>query len=369
MRANYPYLEDHGEGRIYVRRHGRRVRIQELLTSPDFPRAYVEAMDALEHPKGAKHRSAFRAAPAGTLGWLAGQYFGSARFTKLDPRSQATRRDAIEGCLREPVKPSSRDTMASFPIARLTAAVVMMLMDRKAGKPGAANNRKKYLSAMFGWAVKHHHMKSNPARDAERERYASDGFHAWTIEEVHQFEVRHPIGTKARLALALLLFTGSRGGDMVTFGRQHVRDGVLRFVPHKTSYKRKVLSEKPVLAELAAVIAASPCGDLTFLVTDYGKPFTASGFRNWFRDRCNEAGLTHCTAHGLKKAGATLAAEAGATDRQMMALFDWTTASQANAYTAAANRRKLAGEAGRLLAGQFGKTAIAPYDDKLLKTK
>jgi integrase len=127
-------------------------------------------------------------------------------------------------------------------------------MDRKVDKPGAANNRKKYLSAMFGWAVRQRIMRANPARDAERASYATDGFHTWTVDEVRQFEARHPIGTKARLALALLLFTGARRGDMVTFGRQHVKDGVLRYVPRKTRHKRVTVSEKPLLPELADVI-------------------------------------------------------------------------------------------------------------------
>lgn len=109
-------------------------------------------------------------------------------------------------------------------------------------------------------------------------------------------------------------------------------------------------SEKPILPVLADVIARSPTGDLTYLVTEYGKAFTAAGFGNWFRERCDEAGLPDCSAHGLRKAGATIAAENGATDRQLMALYDWTSEKQANVYTAAANRKRLAGQAAQLLA-------------------
>jgi integrase len=216
---------------------------------------------------------------------------------------------------------------------------------------------------MFGWAVRQRLMKANPARDAERASYAAEGFHTWTVDEVRQFEERHPVGTKARLALALLLFTGSRRGDVVTFGRQHVKDGTLRFVPRKTRYKRMIASEKPILPELATILAAGPTGDLTFLVTEYGKPFTAAGFGGWFRERCDEAGLPHCTAHGLRKAGATLAAEGGATDRQLMAMFDWTSASQATVYTAAATASALPREGSNILAVRFGQSG--PPDDKV----
>jgi integrase len=149
-----------------------------------------------------------------------------------------------------------------------------------------------------------HYMKANPARDAERVSCATTaGFHTWTVEEVRQFEERQPIGSKARLTLALLLFTGARRGDAVTLGRQHVRDGVLKYILRKTRYKRMTASEKPLLPVLAEIIDASRTGDLTFLVNDYGQAFSAAGFGNWFRKRCNEAGLPHCSAHGLRKVG------------------------------------------------------------------
>jgi integrase len=138
--------------------------------------------------------------------------------------------------------------------------------------------------------------------------------------------------------------TGARRGDAVTFGRQHIKGGVLRYVPRKTRYKRMAVAEKPILPVLADIIAKSATGDLTLLVTEYGKPFTSARFGGWFRKRCDEAGLRHCTPHGLRKAGATLAAEAGATDRQLMAMFDWTTASQATVYTQAADRKRLAAQ-------------------------
>ncbi|MES5482099.1 integrase [Bradyrhizobium sp. INPA03-11B] len=94
-------------------------------------------------------------------------------------------------------------------------------------------------------------------------------------------------------------------------------------------------------------------------MTDYGKPFTEAGLGNWFRDRCDEAGLPQCTAHGLKKAGATIAAETGATTRQLMAMFDWASPTTAEVHTrAAAAQKRLAGEAMFLISLEFG----APTD-------
>ena len=269
----------------------------------------------------------------GTLGWLGTKYFVSDEFQALDPKSQRNRRNILESCFAETSISKEGRPVGFCPLHLLTSQTIKALRDLKKDKPGAANNRRKYLSSMFGWAIEQSPplMKTNPARDVRRIKYETEGFHTWTPQEFAQFEARHPLGTKAHLALALLLFTGTRRGDMVTLGRQHVRDGWLRFVPSKGRKQTKtvVLSEKPWLPVLEQIVKTSPCGDLTFLVTEYGKPFTAAGFGNWFRDRCNEADLPQCTAHGLRKMGATRAAENGATEHQLMAIFDWKTPGQA----------------------------------------
>jgi hypothetical protein len=83
----------------------------------------------------------------------------------------------------------------------------------------------------------------------------------------------------------------------------------LTFTQQKNCNRNPVKLELPVLAVLQKVIDASLCGHPAFL----GKPFTAKGFGSKFRTCCDEAELPHCTAHGLRKAGAVIAAENGAT--------------------------------------------------------
>jgi integrase len=352
LRLDLPYLmadtDRHGNKRLFVRRFGRKIRIRAKPGSAAFALAYSAAVEALE--SGARPAVPRRGAPAGTFGWLAASYFAAVEFTRLPSVSQSTRRGIIEACLREPIKPNSPDKMAFCPIPLLSAVHIRMLRDRRSDKPGAANNRLKYVGSMLSWAVENNLVRSNPVRDVKPLRYVSDGFHAWTPDEVKQFEAHYEIGTKARLALSLMLYLGARRGDVVTFGRQHVRDGVLRFVPSKTRHKKKRMVEIPILPELARIIGASPTGQMTFLVTAFGKPFTAAGFGNWFRDRCDHAGLPQCSAHGLRKAAAAIVAERGATDRQLMAMFGWESARQATTYTASADSKRLAAEAARLMA-------------------
>jgi integrase len=349
METSLPYLERdtdrHGNARVYVRRHGRRVRIKADEGTAAFAKAYSEALERLDSRAPSNSPAVLTAHPKGSLGWLGAKYFTSKEFPKLAKESQRARRNCLEECFREPRADDDSDPMGNCPLKYVTAQKIRRLVELKAGQPGAAANRRKHLSALCGWGVDHDHLSSNPARDVRTvTKIKGGGFYTWTVADVQQFLQHHGHGTRARLALGLLLFSGARRQDMVTFGKQHVRGGWLRYVPKKTLYRRRDVSQKPFLPVLADIIASSPCGSMTFLETKQGKPFTPAGFGNWFRDRCDEAGLEQCSAHGLKKAGATLAAENGATASQLMAMFDWSTISQAKVYTDAADRKRMAGE-------------------------
>ena len=139
----------------------------------------------------------------------------------------------------------------------------------------------------------------DPTRDVKAIRIRSPGHHTWTEVEIAAFEGCHPVGSRGRLALALLLYTGQRRGDVIRMGTQHVRDGVLSVKQEKTGIELAI----PIHADLERALAASSSGHLTFLTTKYDRPFTAIGFSNWFRHQCDAAGLPHCSAHGLSQGG------------------------------------------------------------------
>ena len=283
-----------------------------------------------------------------TYRWLVDEYLSSSTFKRLDKLTQDKRRQILEATCAEPVAPNRKETFAAFPLQRLQTKHLEVLRDRKEHVPSAQINRVKTLKALFKWALAKKMVPANPARDLTVEAAPAGGHHSWTPAEVRQFEERHPIGSKARLALALLLWTGVRRSDLVNLGKQHVRDGWLRFRQQKNRNRRPVQIAVPILPELQAVIDASPTGDLAFLVTSTGAPYTVWGFGNWFGDRCKEAGVPG-RAHGLRKAGAATAAENGATTKQLMAIFGWLTLEQAETYVRGAEKEKLARDAMGLL--------------------
>ena len=106
----------------------------------------------------------------------------------------------------------------------------------------------------------------------------------------------------------------------------------------------------PILPVLAETLAVGPCGDLTFITGKRGNPLTKEAFGNLFRKACNAAGINDRSAHGLRKIAATRAADRGATEAQLEAIFGWTGGRMASLYTRSANRRRLAIEAMHKLA-------------------
>jgi integrase len=135
------------------------------------------------------------------------------------------------------------------PYAQMEARNVRMLRDEKANTPEAANQIVKMLRQVFAYAVVVDWAKANPAKEVPYLKTGTKGFHTWTMDEVSRFEERHPIGTKARLALALMLYTGQRRSDIIQFGRQHVKNGWLKITQQKNRNRAPITIEIPVLPE------------------------------------------------------------------------------------------------------------------------
>ncbi len=341
-------VDRHGNIRIYLRRKGRpKVRLHGIPWTEAFMEAYKAALTA-EPAEPPRDR---RIVQPNTWKWLCLEYAASTEFKQLDLVTQRRRRSLLEATWDEPTRPGADLRFADFPLSLMTPTAVRILRDRKAAKPDGANNTLKAIRATFKWAVRPeiNLAPRNPARDVSMLTTASEGFHTWTVAEVRQFIERHPIGTKAYLALTLLLYAGGRRSDVVRFGREHLQGASLRYTQHKGRNAKPMTLEVPVLPALQAAIDAHPSEHQTFLVTERGKPFTSNGFGNKMKDWCREAGLPHCSSHGLRKASATLAAENGATERQLMAMFGWRTSKMAEHYTRRAEQKRLAGGAMHLI--------------------
>jgi integrase len=330
-------VDRHGNVRLYFRK-GRapKIRLPRDETSPEFLAAYRAALAGVVPAKPKRQAQVVKE----SLRWLCGEYYKSAKFKALDPKTQRVRRAILERLCRK-----SGDKAGDLPYRLVRPKHIRKWCDELSETPEAANARLKAIRQLFAFACKYEELDVNPAIGIEYISSGSTGFHSWTIEEVRKYEDFHPIGTKARLAMALLLYTVQRRSDMVRFGRQHVRDGRLVFTQFKGRNKKPVKLKLPIIPQLQRIIDASPCGELAFLVTDLGQPFTANGFGNKMRQWCDQAGLPHCTAHGLRKASMARLAELGLSEAQMKGASGHKTSKEVNRYTEAARQEIMAEQA------------------------
>jgi len=315
----------HGRTVWYVRiGRGPRVRIRAEYGTPEFAAAYKAAV-AGETP------AALTPTKTGSLQWLIDRYRESSAWRSL---KAATRKQ------RENIFKSALENAAASPYAAITKKTIIAGRERRSATPAQANNFVKAMRGLFAWAITADHMTTNPTDGITAIRIESDGFAKWPEADIARFEARWPIGTRERLALDLLLYTGLRRGDVARLGPQHLSNGVLTIKTEKTGEIVTI----PMLAKLEETIAKSPIGDRTYIATLQGDPMTKESFGNWFRRACSAAKVSG-SAHGLRKAGATRAADNGATEAQLEAIFGWRGGKMASHYTRAANRKRLAREA------------------------
>jgi integrase len=268
----------------------------------------------------------------GTIDAVIVNFYRSTDFLKLKASTRKVRKNMLE---------KFRIEHGQKRVSMLTAAHVKAIIGDMSDRPGAANNLLKALHVLLRHAIDMGLIHDNPARNVRKFSMSAEGFHSWRESDVEAFEARHEPGTKAHLALSLLLHTGQRRSDVVRMGWQHIDGNLLSVIQDKTGASLKL----PMNPKLKASIANIYRTNLTFLLTEAGAPFSAAGFGNWFRDRCNEAGLPHCSAHGLRKACATRLANAGCTPEQIKAITGHKTLSEVARYTKAADQERNAKQA------------------------
>jgi integrase len=322
------FTDRHGKARYYFRRPGfGRISLPGLPWSPEFMAAHEAAMKGDGLPR--QEVGADRTLP-GTISALCVAYYGSGDFKLLSESTQTTYRGILE---------RFRQEHGTKRVAMLMREHILRIVSGQSDRPAAAHNLLRMIRLLMKFAVTHGWRRDDPTIGLKSPKMKAGGFYTWTEEDIATFEAKHPIGSRARLALALLLYTAQRRSDVILMGKQHIRNGVLAIRQKKTG----MLVEVPVHPDLRAIIDATPSDHLTFLTTDSGRAFTAAGFGNWFRDVCKEAGLPKgCAAHGLRKAASRRLAEAGCSAHEIMAWTGHKTLREVTRYTEAADRRALA---------------------------
>ncbi len=326
----YPYVyrmkDRQGRDRWLLRVPGRKVKtVKGHFGSPEFAANYRAAMEGSESVE----KKGLGIPRRGTIAALVRTYFRPAAFAALSLETQRARRYLLEQFVAE---------HGNKGVADLEHRHVKALIEAKVATPGQARNLLSVLRVLMALAVEEGIRADDPTVGIKRPKLRSGGWHCWSEDEIVAYEARHPVGTQARLALALPLYTGQRRSDVVRMGRQHVRNGLLSVRQQKTGTSLTI----PIHPDLQTVLDATPSEHLTFLTTRDGKPFTPGCFTQWFKLRCREAGLRQCSVHGLRKAACRRLAEAGCSANEIAAISGHQTLSEVARYTQDADQKHMA---------------------------
>ena len=309
----------------YFRRHGLRVPLPGLPGSTEFNEAYAQALDEAPAPAVI---GASRTIPGSVNAMIVG-YLGSAAFHHLAPSSQAQYGRIFENMRREHGDKS---------IAKLERRHVVTMLNAKAATPIGARDFLRCLRLLIAYAICIGIRADDPTLGLRVKLPKSDGYRTWTEDDIATVEAAYPIGSKPRLALALLLGTALRCADVVRVGRGNVRNGTITITQQKT----KTALVIPVTAALAEAINATPSEAMVFLLNEHGKAFTAKGFGKWFTAQCQRVGLTGLSPHGLRKAACRRLAEAGCSANEIAAISGHASLREVERYTKAADQARMA---------------------------
>jgi integrase len=322
------FRDRHGIFRHYFRRPGyARAALPGLPGSVEFMEAYQAALGGDTAPR--IEIGAARIRP-GSVAAAVALYLGSMDFGALAHETKRDRRRILE---------RFREAHGEKGFAGLQRKHVEMMLAEKAAKPHAAKGFLKALRAVVVIALRTGLRESDPTAGIRIKIRATEGHRPWSEDDIAQFEAANPIGSRPRLALGLLLYTGQRRGDVIRMGRQHVKGGFLTVRQAKTGATVVI----PIHPDLQVILDASEAEHLTFLTTAAGKPFSGGYFTNWFGASCRGAGLPlGLSAHGLRKSMCVRLAEAGCSDNQISAISGHITRREVARYTKAANQRRMA---------------------------
>lgn len=344
------FADRHGKMRVRFRRKGQEDHyFQSVPWTPDFMQEYQACLDREVAPVIVAGKA--RTAP-GSFNALIVAYYGSPEFRGLAGSTQLKYRGILE---------RFRAKHGEKRVAMIERKHIKAIIGAMHETPEAANDLLKRLKRLFSFALDDGMRTDDPTLRVRGYKNKGEGYHTWTEGEIAAFETKHPIGSKARLAFALMLYTGQRRSDAVVMGRQHVSGHRIKVRQQKTKEFLRI----PIHPALKAVIAGTARDNMAFLVTSHGKPFTPAGFGNWFRDRCNEAGLPQCSAHGLRKAASRRLAEAGCSNQQIKAITGHKTDHEVSRYTAAANQARLADQAMASTYGMDGEQKTSNASEEL----
>ena len=315
------YRDRHGTVRRYVRRRGQKdIALKGEPGTTEFMLAYQAAL-------GTTAPTVNKTKP-GTFARLITDYYQSVAFANLKPSSRKLYRLVLDRIAERHGHRLVRDARRGD--AR------KMIEEIGAAKPAMANITRSVLRLLMQYAVDTELRHDNPVLGLKA--YRTGTRHTWTDDELSRFERRWPLGTRERLAFALLLYTGQRVGDIVEMRRSDVSNGIIRVVQQKTGVELSI----PLHPALFAAIKAAPAKGVTLIGDANGRPIKRATLTLLMRKAALSAGLPgRCVPHGLRKAIMRRLAEHGSSAKEIAAISGHRSLREIERYTAEARLKFL----------------------------
>jgi integrase len=344
------YRDRHGKMRYYLRKAGRkRIPITAPFGTLEFDQEYDDARRLSAVPlipgQGATKR--------GTVNDLVTRYYASSDFKSLQPATQKLYRRHIE---------SFRAVYGDTRVRAIRRSHFRGIRDDMWDRPGACRNLLKRLNTLFAFAVEIEMIEVSPMLNFKLPP-PGDGFLPWSDEDIDTYLEYWAPGTRERLGLYLLLYTGQRRSDVVRMSDNDVREVTIAAVTYR---EIKVLQQKtgaelwiPLHRALAAELDLHPKGQEAFLIDRRtGKPLTPEGFANWIRESAKapkrpaafqgepeaDRQLIQGTRgpHGLRKASCRRLIEAGCDTELARAISGHADDGELKVYIKSVNQSKMA---------------------------
>ena len=317
------YIDHTGKLRRYFRKGGKQLGpLTGEVGSVEFMTAYAAYL--AEKPKSAK-----TTLHADSLGKLIIDFYGSRLFTDRKPSTRQLYKYALEPLAKEHGHRSA-STMTAEHAEKIINAIGTK-------RPGMGNLTRAVMRRVMQFAVKTRLRKDNPMLGIEAFKVGEH--HTWNDAELKQFEDKWRLGTRQRLAYALMLYTGQRVGDVAKMSRADVSGGLIHVVQQKTGAELWV----PIHPELLRAMKAFPAKGLTLIGDSNGRPLKRAALSALMRAAIRDAGLpSRCVSHGLRKAAMRVLAESDATANQIASISGHKTLKEVERYTKAADQKKMA---------------------------
>ncbi|WP_299309842.1 tyrosine-type recombinase/integrase [uncultured Croceicoccus sp.] len=298
------FTDRHGKVRYRFRRKGYPSQyIRAPFGTKEFEREYAACLGQEKPSIGAGRIS------PGSVSDVIARYYSDSAFLDLRPSTKTVYRGVLE---------RFRKTFGDDPMRAFDAKRIQTMMNAMRHKPTAAIRLRKLLAQLFTIARREGIVPGtfDPVKDTRPPKVETEGYHRWSEEELAQFEAKHQLGTKPRLAFALLLYGAQRSGDVRFLSRAAIEGGRIRLKQSKTSNAVNV----PIVEPLREALEAGPLGDLLVLENNRGTAYTAKSFYQMVKTACIAANLPHCSPHGLRKAAARRLMERGVANEDGMAI-------------------------------------------------